>query len=835
MKYTNIPFFENTDYQRDIREKIFVPLIGQHNEHSASLEILEPLVPLSEELAQVAGKCEELSGLADNCETLVNLSSSSEEISKLVENAEVLHGLDGRVLKLELGEVHRTPVGGPVDLEAIREQLGEHETKIEAANVKLGEIEVSVTDHETRIKALEDAPPGEGGNGGDVDLGPILERLDSLETADESTASDITAIEASVVDVKGDITSITSRVEDLENAPPGEGGGGSGPKEPTKFYVLPMGGQSNCVGYGETPYNINGYDNVNPRIKQLGRYATHDTSCNDLLVTEAKAAYGDRFDELRPYADCNLKIIPATPCLDHIQNMFQHNRQGGGTVSSGMYVARALLPYIPEDYGILIVPSAYGGTGFTSGTTGSWNQSKLRAENPRKHGADTPMGKDLYYRTKYALEQNPENVLLPFIWVQGENDKANHKGHYDGFKAFFEWFKSKFEQDNLQRFLPEKRMDNFRWFCLGATKWMIGANTETDYVSFGNRDWEAQSGKDVLNRLSTYNNYAFLSSKYKTNNGSQLVYVRADVDEFGKFVETNREHGTGNTSSQREIHFSTKGYFNNQAKLIVNTILRHSPTFTIPGQMFTRPVLGGLGNVSTDNVINIQHIGSDFSGINEGLLVYQEFTSGSTSSNKATGSSATISAGSAVTLVNDAVMGKAASFPGNSNNSNISYTMNRGNVSWTKSITFKASPAQRDQAVGWLLCHASQTKDGIIVFLKNSIVAFPNYTGGARNSSLLVSAAVEQNWNGDLDSWNTVTVTYSREAKTASAYLNGNLLQTTTEPSGPTLNGLRVGNANALMASNLFKGLVGAVRIYERALSHEEVRAIAHVDLLSKL
>jgi hypothetical protein len=688
------------------------------------------------------------------------------------------------------------------------------------------DVAMRTTEHDHRIERLELG----GGSGGGGDLDPLLARLTTLEEGQVVQDGSIVLNSDAIVLHEESLVTLAGKVTALEEAP-GGGGGGEVAKPITKYYVLPMGGQSNCVGYGESPYNIKGVDGPNPRIKQLGRYATGSVN-DDLTIAKTGSNYDELWDKLRPHADCNLKVIPATPCLDFGQNMFKHSKlNGGGTVSSGMYIAKMLLPYIPDDYGILIVPCAYGGTGFISGSDGTWNQAKLRAENARRHGVDKPLSKDFYYRTKFALELNPENKLLPFVWIQGENDKGSHKAHYTGFKSFFDWFLTKFEADGLDSYLPQGRMDNFRWFCVGPTKWMLTANLETDYINL-QKNWDE---RELQNRVSIYNNYSFLSSHYKTENGSsKLLFLRVDVDKHGKFAETNREWGTGETTSGREIHFSTKGFSSTMAESISNAIFRHTTLFPNFGTTHTRPVLGGAGLVETDNVTSTQNTGVNFTSTKDGLILYQNFSSGALNTNIMTSGGVTITPGSSVTHVTDPDFTKVALFAGGSVESYIKYGITSSDSSYTKSIMFKPDVSTRDNAVTWVFNYeGSSAAGGICTFSQNSIVVYPDYTApNGRKCSLIAAAALEGNWNGDIDGWQHLTITYSKEAGICLLYLNGDLVQSRKTTGAPLLNSQLLGNAGAKFGTGCFKGRVSSCRIYNRSLGSDEIKAIYHIDSL---
>ena len=104
-----------------------------------------------------------------------------------------------------------------------------------------------------------------------------------------------------------------------------------------KFVVVCIAGQSNAVGYDESPVDTEAtYRNANPnRIKQLGFYGKQ-----------------------------NLQVIDLGYCAQSMQDMREHNRRGtetAGTKGIHLPLANLMLNYIPEDYGILMLSVAFGG------------------------------------------------------------------------------------------------------------------------------------------------------------------------------------------------------------------------------------------------------------------------------------------------------------------------------------------------------------------------------------------------------------------------------------------------------------------------------------------
>lgn len=176
-----------------------------------------------------------------------------------------------------------------------------------------------------------------------------------------------------------------------------------------KFVIIGVWGQSNAVGYDEsvaTLYDVPKYEN---RLFQV--------SCRD-----------DK-----------LNIEPLTLCAKNIQNMesdvyrtdftaqIKKSRAVFG-LKDGRYTKGIHLPLanliasaIPDDYGVLIVPGAYGGQSIT-------NFLKSTTNSPGCAGG--------YYARfikamKKALEhgaQSDKNILAGIIWCQGEQDSAEMSG-----------------------------------------------------------------------------------------------------------------------------------------------------------------------------------------------------------------------------------------------------------------------------------------------------------------------------------------------------------------------------------------------------------------------
>lgn len=176
-----------------------------------------------------------------------------------------------------------------------------------------------------------------------------------------------------------------------------------------KYLVLCVTGQSNAVGYDESE-----------------------------IPKDYMQKFGsDRIVQLGLYGADNLHIIPLGPCAQNFQDMHPYghpNNPGIGTRGIHLPLAHALLPHIPEDSDILVIPCAYGGTGFTMGQWGEYDSENLRPEpGTWRWGVESCYYKALCARISLVLEQNPENLFLGMVWCQGEWDCENAQGHRIGF------------------------------------------------------------------------------------------------------------------------------------------------------------------------------------------------------------------------------------------------------------------------------------------------------------------------------------------------------------------------------------------------------------------
>ena len=290
-----------------------------------------------------------------------------------------------------------------------------------------------------------------------------------------------------------------------------------------KYMILCIAGQSNAVGYDESPVTEeNLWCADRNRIKQLGFYGEE-----------------------------NLKIIPLDYCAQSMQNMRIYNRPKEsypGTKGIHLPLANKMLPYIPQDYGVLVLSIAYGGTGFTVGEDAEYNSQLKKPAledsfgqcGPLRWGNHTAYYKTLRDRIQYALDLNPENRFCGILWCQGENDSQNASGHYTGFQEMANHLFQEMNEAGYGSRVGKGIWDKDLWY-----------NMET--VSY----WYTQKGC-----IQIWDNY-------KNWNPSTYICIPRTTD-------SNEINGTGDTASIRAAHFGNNAYERTIAPLVLEKFLKNN-------------------------------------------------------------------------------------------------------------------------------------------------------------------------------------------------------------------------------------------------------------------
>ncbi|XIW30308.1 sialate O-acetylesterase [Escherichia coli] len=232
------------------------------------------------------------------------------------------------------------------------------------------------------------------------------------------------------------------------------------------WYVIALAGQSNGMAYGEGIPLPDTLDKPESRVKQLARRKT--------ITPGGKEC---KFNE----------IIPADHCLHDVQDMSGYHHPAAdlhkgeyGCVGQGLHIAKKLLPYIPEQAGILLVPCCRGGAAFTVGAEGMYVPDTGATADAMRWGTGTALYEDLVARVKVALEYNRKNKLLSVCWMQGEFDlmSPDYEKHPDLFYQMVTSFRSELSEYSSQ--CVGNSSERVPWLC-GDTTWYWKESYQKEY------------------------------------------------------------------------------------------------------------------------------------------------------------------------------------------------------------------------------------------------------------------------------------------------------------------------------------------------------------------
>lgn len=303
-------------------------------------------------------------------------------------------------------------------------------------------------------------------------------------------------------------------------------------QEVRRWYVLVIAGQSNAQGFAEAlpePDDLQ----VSPRIKQLGRYRG----------MRPDGVHEDRWN----------KIVDASHVLDNVKDMRFCNLAGNtdvrrsGTIGPGIFLARHLLPCLPDDAGILLLPQAHGGAGMNFGDPGDYvaeddcgpqaqpgakigrcvvNYPGLEDSNTQgamvwagENASAAPLYCDLRDRLRHALTSNPANRLLGVVWIQGETDAHAGDPFAENHGAHFSAMVDRLGADlaDLQSQFFHRDWEQVPWINVLATHWW---------------DETIEAHKKVID------GYRMLAQQRPW----QMCLLDLRYTECGGIMETNRAH-----------------------------------------------------------------------------------------------------------------------------------------------------------------------------------------------------------------------------------------------------------------------------------------------------
>ncbi|EPT4254351.1 DUF6645 domain-containing protein, partial [Escherichia coli] len=270
-----------------------------------------------------------------------------------------------------------------------------------------------------------------------------------------------------------------------------------------------------------------------PRIKQLARRST---------VTPGGAAckYND--------------IIPADHCLHDVQDMSRLNHPKAelskgqyGTVGQGLHIAKKLLPFIPANAGILLVPCCRGGSAFTTGADGTYSDASGASENSTRWGVDKPLYKDLIGRTKAALKKNPKNVLFAVVWMQGEFDFGGTPvNHAAQFGALVDKFRA--DLTDMAGQCVGGSAGGVPWICGDTTYFWKQKNESTYQTVYGS--YKNKTEKNI-------HFVPFMTDENGVNVPTNKPEEDPDIPGIGYYGSKWRDSSATWTSQDRASHFST--------------------------------------------------------------------------------------------------------------------------------------------------------------------------------------------------------------------------------------------------------------------------------------
>lgn len=301
---------------------------------------------------------------------------------------------------------------------------------------------------------------------------------------------------------------------------------------PEYYYVVVLAGQSNGMGYGEGLPLPDSYDRPNLRIKQLARRST-------VTPGGEACAYND--------------IIPADHCLHDVQDMSGLNHPKAdltkgqyGTVGQGLHIGKKLLPYIPQNAGVLLVPCCMGGAAFTAGNDGTFSETSGASADATRWGVGKPLYQDLLSRTEAALDNNPKNRLLAVCWMQGENDLNDNGQQHSGlFAAMVQQFRTDLSSYSQQ--CVGGSADSVPWICGDTTYYWKNLNAEKYEMVYG-----GYKGKEAQNIFFV----PLMTDENGVNTPTNEPAEDPDIPAADYYGAASRAQGNW-TSAQRSSHFSS--------------------------------------------------------------------------------------------------------------------------------------------------------------------------------------------------------------------------------------------------------------------------------------
>lgn len=276
-----------------------------------------------------------------------------------------------------------------------------------------------------------------------------------------------------------------------------------------KLLVIACAGQSNSVGYAENfSYSVANTEG----LYQLGLYGNN-----------------------------NLTVLPLSTTPENFQNLSNSTKDTkypavtaikSSKTSYHLQLAFRLREAMEEEYDVLIVPVAYGGTRLSSTKNATFDDHLLTSKETMSDyswGAGKIFSQILVARILRAMSLHPDNIFGGIVWLQGEHDSTTQAladGHAELFKSLVEYVENGLAEIKDKSIV----LDEYGNKTVGKKAWFTPTTTE----------------------------YWYKSNKFETiSNKSYADYLGLDNRILLPFDNqyTNANNGDGQTSSIRNSHF----------------------------------------------------------------------------------------------------------------------------------------------------------------------------------------------------------------------------------------------------------------------------------------
>ena len=288
-----------------------------------------------------------------------------------------------------------------------------------------------------------------------------------------------------------------------------------------RSYVVIVAGQSNAVGYDESPIHSN-------EAKPIP-FAYYEQ-----LYPTTRSAYslGSQVPFYAPYTDCfqNMRSYP-TSC---------------GNLTKGVhyFIAEKLIGFVPEDYELEIWGYAYGGSGVKTGNVGSVDSNNLPSGSTL--WGDTG-GLTLATAKRMKLHfgtLQPQSKLMAIVWCQGEQDGDKNisvDNYADGIAKTMQTIATNAELKDENYVNPNFKIDTTEYNGIKYPLWVVYPGPQKYWNTRG-------TFKNIIAwQKANFTNFVDLPEDLQTN----------DSNASGSKAQTWRDwSGYGFTSSVLNSHYA---------------------------------------------------------------------------------------------------------------------------------------------------------------------------------------------------------------------------------------------------------------------------------------